>query len=44
LLEQLKKAGVEVDPHRKDYDYCRFAWTMDPEGNRIELWEPPKTK
>jgi predicted enzyme related to lactoylglutathione lyase len=42
LLEELKKAGVEIDPHREDYDYGRFAWIMDPDGNRIELWEPPK--
>jgi len=42
LLEALKKEGVEIDPHREDYDYGRFAWIMDPEGNRIELWEPPK--
>jgi len=27
---------------REDYDYGRFAWIMDPDGNRIELWEPPK--
>jgi predicted enzyme related to lactoylglutathione lyase len=44
LLEQLKQAGVEVDPHREDYDYGRFAWITDPEGNRIELWESPKKK
>jgi predicted enzyme related to lactoylglutathione lyase len=42
LLEALRAEGVEVDPHREDYDYGRFAWIMDPEGNRIELWEPPK--
>jgi len=41
LLEQLKRDGVEVDPHREDCDYGRFAWVVDPEGNRIELWEPP---
>jgi predicted enzyme related to lactoylglutathione lyase len=40
LLAELKKEGVEVDPHREDYDYGRFAWITDPEGNRIELWEP----
>src|SRR6266571_2478060 len=28
------------DPKREDYDYGRFAWIMDPEGNRIELWQP----
>lgn len=44
LLEGLKKEGVQIDPHREDYDYGRFAWIMDPDGNRIELWEPPKGK
>lgn len=44
LLDELKKAGVEIDPHREDADYGRFAWIMDPDGNRIELWEPPKNK
>jgi len=42
LLEALRAEGVEIDPKREDYDYGRFAWIMDPEGNRIELWEPPK--
>ena len=44
LLEELTKAGVEIDPRREDYDYGRFAWITDPDGNRIELWEPPKEK
>jgi len=44
LLAALKAEGVEIDPKREDYDYGRFAWIMDPEGNRIELWEPPKGK
>ena len=42
LLEALRAEGVQIDPKREDYDYGRFAWIMDPEGNRIELWEPPK--
>ena len=42
LLEELKKAGVEIDPHRENADYGKFAWIMDPDGNRIELWEPAK--
>jgi len=42
LLATLREEGVEVDPHREDHDYGRFAWIADPEGNRIELWEPPK--
>ena len=44
LLEALRKEGVTIDEKREDYDYGRFAWIMDPEGNRIELWEPPKKK
>lgn len=34
--------GGGIDPKREDYTYGRFAWIMDPEGNRIELWEPPR--
>ncbi len=40
LLTQLTAAGVTIDPHREDADYGRFAWIVDPEGNRIELWQP----
>ena len=41
MLEQLRKGGVKVEKI-EDYDYGRWAWIMDPEGNRIELWEPKK--
>jgi predicted enzyme related to lactoylglutathione lyase len=41
LLERLRAEGVQVDERREDSDFGRFAWVMDPEGNRIELWEPP---
>jgi predicted enzyme related to lactoylglutathione lyase len=41
LLNALKEEGVEIDPHRENYEYGRFAWIVDPEGNRIELWQPP---
>jgi predicted enzyme related to lactoylglutathione lyase len=44
LLEELKKEGVTIDPHREDYDYGRFAWIMDPDGNRVELWQPSDGK
>jgi predicted enzyme related to lactoylglutathione lyase len=40
LLGQLATAGVRIDPRREDYSYGRFAWIWDPEGNRVELWEP----
>ncbi|HTR34687.1 MAG TPA: VOC family protein [Bryobacteraceae bacterium] len=44
LLAALEAEGVKIDPKREDHEYGRFAWIMDPEGNRIELWEPPKPK
>jgi predicted enzyme related to lactoylglutathione lyase len=44
LLTQLAAAGVSIDPHRDNADFGRFAWITDPDGNRIELWEPPKPK
>ncbi|MGB8475453.1 MAG: VOC family protein [Candidatus Acidiferrum sp.] len=40
LLAQLKQEGVKVDDKIDDESNGRFAWAMDPEGNRIELWEP----
>ena len=39
MLEQLRRSGVKIEKV-DDYDYGRWAWVMDPEGNRIELWEP----
>jgi len=39
MLEQLRAGGILVEKV-EDYDYGRFAWITDPEGNRIELWEP----
>ena len=47
MLDQLRAAGVIVDDRIDEQPYGRFAWAMDPEGNRIELWEPkeaPKDK
>ena len=41
LLAQLESAGVRIDPQRQDESYGRFAWIWDPEGNRVELWQPP---
>jgi len=39
FIEQLKADGVPVEK-TEDYDYGRFAWIRDPEGNRIELYQP----
>ena len=41
MLEQLRKSGVKIEKVENS-DYGRFAWITDPEGNRIELWEPKK--
>ena len=39
MLEQLRKSGVKIEKV-ENFAYGRWAWIMDPEGNRIELWEP----
>ncbi len=40
LLEELKKEGVEIVGEMESYSYGKFGWIMDPEGRKIELWEP----
>lgn len=40
LLRELKNEGVTVVGEFEKYDYGNFGWIMDPEGNKIELWEP----
>ena len=40
LRAQLRKEGVQVDDRVEELEYGRFGWILDPEGNRIELWEP----
>jgi glyoxylase I family protein len=40
LLAQLKEGGVKIDENRMNESYGKFAWVYDPEGNKIELWEP----
>jgi len=40
LLEVLKEEGVTVVGDIEEYDYGKFGWILDPENNKIELWEP----
>lgn len=40
LLKVLKKEGVTVLGKIEKYEYGKFGWILDPEGNKIELWEP----
>jgi hypothetical protein len=37
---RLPEAGIRVDDEVADHGYGRFGWACDPEGNRIELWQP----
>jgi predicted enzyme related to lactoylglutathione lyase len=39
MLAQLREQGINIEG-TEDSEYGRFAWIIDPEGNRIELWEP----
>jgi predicted enzyme related to lactoylglutathione lyase len=41
LLAKLRDEGVDVDGRIEDSEYGRFSWILDPEGTRIELWQPP---
>ena len=40
LLKVLKEEGVQVVGEMQEFSYGKFGWIMDPEGNKIELWEP----
>ncbi len=41
-LANVQKAGGEVIPEKEEHDFGRFGWFVDPDGNRVELWEPPE--
>lgn len=41
LLDHLDAAGVERVGEVESYDYGRFAWILDPNGIKVELWEAP---
>jgi predicted enzyme related to lactoylglutathione lyase len=40
MLAQLRAAGVEVIGGPESHENGAFAWIMDPDGNKVELWEP----
>jgi len=40
LITVLKSEGVTIVGDIQTFDYGKFAWILDPEGNKIELWEP----
>ncbi len=40
LLIKLKEEGVSIIGEIEEYEYGKFGWILDPDGNKIELWEP----
>jgi predicted enzyme related to lactoylglutathione lyase len=42
VLDALRREGCTVDERTETSEFGRFGWVIDPEGNRLELWEPPK--
>ncbi|MEZ4874962.1 MAG: VOC family protein [Flavobacteriaceae bacterium] len=43
LLKVLKEEGVTIVGEMQEYEYGKFGWIMDNDGNKIELWEPVDT-
>ena len=44
LVAALKAEGCNVLDKVDDSEYGKFGWVIDPEGNKVELWEPPAGK
>ena len=40
MIEQIKAEGVEMEGEPMTESYGKFAWIMDPDGRKVELWEP----
>lgn len=43
-LEQVADGGAEIVGEVEEYEYGRFGWFLDPEGNKVELWQPAVTE
>jgi predicted enzyme related to lactoylglutathione lyase len=41
LLQALREEGCNVVDKTDDSEFGKFGWVIDPEGNKVELWEPP---
>jgi predicted enzyme related to lactoylglutathione lyase len=42
ILNLLREEGCDVDDRVDESEFGKFGWVTDPEGNRIELWQPPE--
>lgn len=40
LIEELRESGVTIVGDIQSFEYGKFGWILDPEGNKMELWEP----
>lgn len=41
LLQALRDEGCQVIDTMEESEFGKFGWVMDPEGNKVELWQPP---
>ena len=44
LLAALRSEGCQVEEKVEESEYGKFGWVLDPEGNKLELWQPPEGK
>jgi predicted enzyme related to lactoylglutathione lyase len=44
MLNSLRSQGCTVDERIEESEFGKFGWAQDPEGNRLELWEPPASQ
>lgn len=42
VLAALREEGCAVDDKTEESEFGKFGWVMDPEGNKVELWQPPE--
>jgi len=41
ILEALRAEGCDVEEKTEESEFGKFGWVIDPDGNKVELWEPP---
>ena len=44
LIAHLQQSGVKIVQGPETHENGKFAWIMDPDGNKVELWEPTVSK
>jgi predicted enzyme related to lactoylglutathione lyase len=42
LLAALRAEGCQVEDKVEESEYGKFGWVLDPDGNKLELWQPPE--